>query len=66
MLAILDKWSTLSKGTTGNIKTTIKAVTEAFEADYNKGANFFYMGKPDEKGKGRRINISYINLKKHN
>ena len=41
--------------------TTIKAGTEAFEADYNKGANFFYMGKPDEKGKGRRINISYIN-----
>jgi hypothetical protein len=41
--------------------TTIKAGTEAFEQEYNKGANFFYMGKPDEKGKGRRINISYIN-----
>jgi len=41
--------------------TTIKDGTEAFEQEYNKGANFFYMGKPDEKGKGRRINISYIN-----
>jgi len=46
----------VEKGNTNTIKDGI----EAFERDYNKGAAFWYMGKPD-KGKGRRINISYIN-----
>ena len=40
---------------------TVKQGVEAFEESYNKGANFFYMGKPDKKGRGRRINISYLN-----
>ena len=36
---------------------TIKEGIEAFDADYNKGDNFVYYGKP-EKGVGKRVNIS--------
>ena len=39
---------------------TIKEGIEAFDAEYNKGANYFYLGDP-RKGKGFRINASYIN-----
>ena len=39
---------------------TIKAGIEAFDPEYNKGANYFYLGDP-KKGKGFRINASYIN-----
>ena len=39
---------------------TIKEGIEAFDPDYNKGANYIYYGQP-EKGKGKRVNISYIN-----
>ena len=39
---------------------TIKEGIEAFDADYNKGDNFVYYGKP-EKGVGKRVNISYLN-----
>ena len=39
---------------------TIKEGIEAFDADYNKGANFIYYGKP-ENGVGKRVNISYLN-----
>jgi hypothetical protein len=39
---------------------TIKEGIEAFDADYNKGANFIYYGKP-KNGIGKRVNISYLN-----
>jgi len=39
---------------------TIKEGIEAFDAPYNKGANFFYYGDY-KNGKGKRVNISYIN-----
>ena len=39
---------------------TIKEGIEAFDAPYNKGANFFYYGD-FKNGKGKRVNISYIN-----
>ena len=39
---------------------TIKEGIEAMDAPYNKGSNFIYYGVP-KKGKGKRVNISYIN-----
>jgi flagellar biosynthesis chaperone FliJ len=40
--------------------STIKEGIETFDAEYNKGSNFVYYGKP-KKGKGKRVNISYLN-----
>ena len=39
---------------------TIKEGIESTDPDYNKGANYIYYGQP-EKGKGKRVNVSYIN-----
>tara|TARA_R100000353_G_scaffold62309_1_gene49076 strand:+ start:1411 stop:5898 length:4488 start_codon:yes stop_codon:yes gene_type:complete len=39
---------------------TKKEAFEAFDQPWQKGSNFIYLGEP-EKGKIRRINISYIN-----
>ena len=39
---------------------TVKEGYEAFDQDWQKGADFLYLGVP-ENGKARRINISYLN-----
>ena len=39
---------------------TIKEGFEAFDQPWQKGADFLYLGAPD-KGKARRINLSYLN-----
>ena len=39
---------------------TIKEGFEAFDQPWEKGADFLYLGTP-EKGKARRINLSYLN-----
>jgi hypothetical protein len=39
---------------------TVKEGYEAFDQDWQKGADFLYLGVP-ENGKARRINLSYLN-----
>ena len=46
--------------TIGGETNTIKEGIEAFDAEYNKGSNFVYYGKPKD-GVGKRVNISYLN-----
>tara|TARA_R110002020_G_scaffold117785_1_gene269236 strand:- start:42 stop:2276 length:2235 start_codon:yes stop_codon:yes gene_type:complete len=44
-------------------KYTIKQGLEFFDADFDKGSDYsyFFFDKPDEKGQGKRVNISYVN-----
>jgi hypothetical protein len=39
---------------------TVKEGYEAFDQDWQKGADFLYLGVP-ENGKARRVNLSYLN-----